>query len=247
MAPVEVDLGTGVRAACTTVADGNLALHALAGAGDDAARVMVRRREVGDWFGGRLSFGHQVHGVVTRYVTGGESDPGTDPTARHDAVEPCDALVTDDPRVALAVLVADCVPVLLADRRAGVIGVAHAGRPGMLDGVLCSVVRAMTERGADPARIGAVLGPCAGPCCYEVPEQMADDAERRVPGVRSRTTWGTPSIDLRTGCRSQLARAGVEQVAVHGGCTIEDPVWFSYRRAAGEPTGRFAGLVRLVP
>jgi len=128
---------------------------------------------------------------------------------------------------------------------AGVVGAAHAGRRGLLDGVLQHAVRAMTAQGAVPGRIAAALGPSAGGCCYEVPQELQDEACAVLPQLRSRTTWGTPSLDLRAGCRSVLERLGLAGVALLGGCTIEDEAGFSYRQAA--VTGRFAGVVRLLP
>ena len=159
----------------------------------------------------------------------------------------CDALVTVGDDLALGVLVADCVPVLLADPLAGVVAVAHAGRVGLLDGVLDAVLQAMRDAGADLARVGVALGPSAGGCCYEVPEAMFRDAVARIPALAARTTWGTTALDLRAGCRALLA-GRVARVSDVGGCTITDPGSFSHRRAQqeGRPaTGRFCGVVRL--
>jgi YfiH family protein len=155
-----------------------------------------------------------------------------------------DALVARGPGIGIGVLVADCVPVLLVDIEAGVVAVAHAGRPGLLAGVLASVVAAMRAAGALPARVRAALGPAAGPCCYEVPRPMQDDAVARLPRTRARTTWGTPSLDLRAGCRAALAAEGVVDVRFVGGCTIHDDRFYSYRRSP--VTGRFAGVVKIV-
>jgi YfiH family protein len=145
----------------------------------------------------------------------------------------------------LAVLVADCVPVLLADPRAGVVGAAHAGRRGLADGVLEAVVAVMLSRGADPRRIRAALGPAAGGCCYEVPAAMRENVAERVPAAWATTRAGTPSLDLRAGAASVLAGLGIGAVLQVGGCTIDDPALYSYRRAP--VTGRFAGLVRMLP
>jgi polyphenol oxidase len=153
--------------------------------------------------------------------------------------QPCDGLVTAEPDVALCVRVGDCVPVLLADADRGVIGVAHAGRPGIVAGVVPATVAAMRARGAD--RIEAWVGPriCGG--CYEVPARMRDDVCAIVPAAYSCTTWGTPSVDIGAAVHSQLADAGctVHQVAV---CTWETPDLYSYRRD-GDASGRFAGIV----
>jgi copper oxidase (laccase) domain-containing protein len=102
----------------------------------------------------------------------------------------------------------------------------------------------MQDLGASAARTTAVLGPAACVGCYEVPQEMADDAERRLPGSRGTTRHGTASVDLLAGARRVLADAGVGEVCEAGGCTIEQPGrWFSYRR--DRTTGRHGGLVRL--
>lgn len=154
-----------------------------------------------------------------------------------------DALVTDRADVPLLVRVADCVPVLLADGEAGLVGAAHAGRVGLVAGVVPAVVRALRDRGATSLR--AWIGPRAGACCYEVPELMADEVDRAVPGTRSTTTWGTPSVDVGAGVVRQLIDLGVDVADLGAGtCTIEDDRLFSYRRQ-GAASGRFGGVVVL--
>jgi YfiH family protein len=122
-----------------------------------------------------------------------------------------------------------------------VVAAAHAGRRGLAAGVLTRTLAAMVELGADPGRVEAALGPAAGGCCYEVPAAMRDDVEAAVPGSAATTTWGTPALDLRAGAGQQLAALGVRDVRVVGGCTIEDPTLYSFRR--DRVTGRFAGVV----
>ncbi len=243
---VEVDLGLGVRALFTTAAAGNLARHA----GADPDSAPQRRRLLGERVGAPVVFGRQVHGSVAAWV--GASPPGRpdlhDLRGADDAAATgVDALVATTSTLAVGVLVADCVPVLLADPRAGVVAAAHAGRVGLLRGVLTAVLAEMKRQGAAAAHTRAVLGPCAGACCYEVPEEMAREAAAAIPALSARTTWGTPSLDLRAGCRAVLAGSGLARVDEIDGCTIENETWFSYRRAAGRSTGRFAGVVRLLP
>lgn len=159
----------------------------------------------------------------------------------HDA-PPGDALVggPDLPaRIALAVRAADCVPVVCVDAEAGVIGAAHAGRAGMLAGVVPRTVAAMRDLGA--ARISAWIGPHIHGSCYEVPAEMARSAAEVLPAARTTTRWGTDAIDLTAGVVSQLEEAGVE-VLHTGACTFDDPRLHSHRRD-GAGAGRQVGLV----
>lgn len=154
-------------------------------------------------------------------------------------VPEADGLVTTRRRTALMVRVADCVPVLLADRAGGVVGAAHAGRRGVELDVVTRTVERMRALGA--GEISAWIGPhvCGG--CYEVPEEMRAEVAARVPETHAETTWGTPSLDLGAGVAAQLTAAGVAVTAVPG-CTREDARLHSYRRD-GAASGRFAGLV----
>ncbi|MFG2889563.1 peptidoglycan editing factor PgeF [Streptomyces sp. NPDC048248] len=157
---------------------------------------------------------------------------------------PCvDAVVTARRGLALAVLTADCTPVLLADPVAGITGAAHAGRPGLVAGVVPAVVEAMTELGAEPARIIAFTGPAICGRCYEVPADMRDEVAAVVPQARSTTSWGTPAVDVTAGVRAQLAAAGVPVREDSHMCTRESADHFSYRR--DRTTGRLASYVWL--
>jgi polyphenol oxidase len=177
----------------------------------------------------------QVHGAAVAVVR----DPG-DPE-RPPAV---DAMVTDRPGLALSVRVADCVPVLLTDPDAGVVGCAHAGRAGLAAGVVHRAVDAMRDLGA--GEVTAWVGPhvCGG--CYEVPERMRDDVAAQVPQARATTTWGTPALDIGAGVRAQLIDAGCALADVPFRCTRETDTLYSHRRD-GASAGRSAGLVWLRP
>ncbi|WP_088288957.1 polyphenol oxidase family protein [Kineosporia sp. A_224] len=245
---VAVDLGPGVRAGFTRRPGGvsrgpwaglDLGLHV----GDDPDHVLENRRLVERWAGMPVWYPRQVHGREVA-VLDAPPEPGRALASGADGAE-CDAAVAVGRGHAVAVVVADCVPVLLADPAAGVVAAAHAGRPGLLAGVLESTVEAMVARGAVPASIRVALGPSAGPCCYEVPEQMRDDAAARVPETAATTRAGTPAIDLRAGCAAVLRRAGVGSVRTVGGCTIDDESFYSYRRA--KVTGRCGGVVGIAP
>ena len=207
------------------------ALNLGAHVGDDPAAVAQNRRQVAEAAGvDALVVAEQVHGREVVEVTG--PWPAEPPEA--------DGLVTRVRGLALGVLVADCVPVLLADPAAGVVGVAHAGRKGMADGVVPAVVEAMRALGA--RRLVARLGPSVCPRCYEVPADLRDDVAAAVPVARSVTRLGTPALDVAGGVLEQLAPhcADLRQLP---GCTAEDPALFSYRRDG--TTGRAAGLVWL--
>jgi YfiH family protein len=158
-----------------------------------------------------------------------------------DEVPRADAQVTSLRGVGLMVRVADCVPVVLADSSAGVIGVAHAGRVGTALDIATATVEAM--RGIGASRITAWIGPHICGRCYEVPAAMRDEVVAAVPEAGAETSWGTPALDLGAGVRAQLERAGVTVTEV-GRCTREDAELHSHRRD-GAAAGRFAGLVWL--
>ncbi|MFE9840049.1 peptidoglycan editing factor PgeF [Streptomyces sp. NPDC005551] len=154
-----------------------------------------------------------------------------------------DALVTVRRGLALAVLTADCTPVLLADPVAGVVAAAHAGRPGMVAGVVPAAVAAMAELGAEPSRIVARTGPAVCGRCYEVPDAMRADVAAAEPAAYAETSWGTPAVDVTAGVHAQLERLGVRDREQSPVCTIESDDHFSYRR--DRTTGRLAGYVWL--
>ncbi|MHB8340549.1 MAG: peptidoglycan editing factor PgeF [Mycobacteriales bacterium] len=207
----------------------NLASHV----GDDPASVAENRRRLASRWGGDVAFMEQVHGSGVEVLTEAPGGP----------VPEVDALVTRTPGLALAVLVADCIPLLLLDRRAGVAAGAHAGRAGLVAGVVPATVERMCSLGADPARIEAVIGPCIGPCCYKVSGDLRAQVEAEVPGTAATARGGGPAIDLRAGACGQLADIGVVSVRVLPICTAESRGLFSFRR--DRRTGRFAGVVRL--
>jgi polyphenol oxidase len=174
----------------------------------------------------------QVHGDEVVQVV----DP---PSGSRDDVPDADALVTTRRGLGLMVRVADCVPVLLADPEAGVIGAVHAGRLGMTLDVVGRTVDRMRTLGAD--RVRGWIGPHVCGRCYEVPEAMRSVVAAVVPAAMSETSWGTPALELGAGVESQLAAVGVSVTHV-GRCTLEDEQLHSYRRDGGD-AGRFAGLV----
>ncbi len=207
----------------------NLGAHV----GDRSEAVAANRERLAAGVGlaaQRLVWMEQVHGRTVAAVDGPQATP----------VPATDALVTAEPGLAVAVLVADCVPVLLADPVGKVVGVVHAGRVGARVGVLPAALEAMRELGARIEQVEVLLGPSACGQCYEVPAAMQADVEARLPGSACRTRRGTAGLDLRAGLWRQLAAAGVARVGVDPRCTIEDPALYSYRREG--VTGRIAAL-----
>jgi len=137
--------------------------------------------------------------------------------------------------------VADCVPIVLADPEAGVIGAVHAGRQGVALDVVTRTVEQMRTLGAGAMR--AWIGPHVCGACYEVPEQMRSEVAALVPAAYAETSWGTPSLDLGAAVEAQLDKAGVVSVRIDQ-CTLESKTLHSYRRQ-GAASGRIAGLAWL--
>jgi polyphenol oxidase len=206
--------------------------------GDDPAAVAANRARLATELKlppDRVVWLEQVHGRTAAVVDGPVDGP----------LPATDAAVTNQPGLALVVLVADCVPVLLADPAAGVVGVVHAGRVGARVGVLPAALKAMTEAGAELGRVEALLGPSVCGDCYEVPAAMRADVDKHLPGSATKTRRGTPGLDLRAGLWQQLADAGVGKIGVDPRCTVEDKTLFSHRRDG--TTGRIAGVTWIDP
>jgi polyphenol oxidase len=207
------------------------------GVGDDRQAVAANRKRLADELGlepDRLVWMEQVHGR-NAVVVDGPRDP----------VEVTDAIVTAVPRLAMVALVADCVPVLLADPEAGVVGAVHAGRVGARVGVVPAALEAMHKAGASVDRVEVLLGPSVCGECYEVPAAMQADVEGHLPGSACRTRKDTPGLDLRAGLWRQLADAGVAKIGIDPRCTVEDQSLFSHRRNG--TTGRLAALIWIEP
>ena len=200
--------------------------------GDDPVAVESNRGALAAEIGvprDHLLFLQQCHGADV-LVADGPWGPAGPP--------PADGVVTATPGLALAALVADCTPVLLADAEAGVVGAVHAGRPGMTAGIVDVAVERMRELGA--RHLSAVVGPSICARCYEVPEELRAAAAVVAPESSARSWSGTPAIDVAAGVVAQLV---ANNVAVHWvpGCAREDERLFSYRRDGR--TGRNAGVV----
>lgn len=213
---------------------------------------------------GRLLRVTQVHGhrvaVARRPKPAGRpasaSPPVSDDVSRsswsgHDWPE-ADILVSDDPAVALAIQVADCVPLLMADRRSGAVGAVHAGWRGTLAGAGPAAIDALSrEFGARPEDLLVAQGPSIGPCCYEVGGDLRGAFEEsgfrtHIDRWFSRGADGRFLLDLWTANRDQLLASGVRPDAIHqsGLCTASHPELFASYRRDGPGTGRIAAVVR---
>ena len=204
--------------------------------GDDPADVAANRSRVARELGvgeDRLVWMSQVHGSGVAVVDGPQAGP----------VPETDALVTRTRGLVLCVLVADCVPILLADHEAGVVAAVHAGREGVRKGVVPATLSAMASLGARARHVTALLGPAVCGACYEVPEEMQAEVAAVTPAAAVPTRRGTAGLDLRAGLADLLRKAGIPEVVQDPRRTVEDPLLVAPRRDG--VTGRQAGLVWL--
>jgi polyphenol oxidase len=219
--------------------------------GDDEAAVLANRHRAAAAMGVRLSdlvFARQVHGGLARVV--GAADRGRGTLTLADAIDDTDALVTADPAAVLAVLVADCVPIVLYDPAARVLAVVHAGWRGTAAGVNAAALAAMSSLGARPGSVLAGLGPAIGADRYQVGADVRDamigclgsgaGAVLRPDGT------GRWLLDLRAASRALLVRSGVPESQIHTAAvpTGPDPGLFFSDRTA-RPCGRFALIARM--
>jgi YfiH family protein len=195
--------------------------------GDDVADVL-RNREVVSAIQGPVQFMNQVHGNRIAII---EEITDEAPTA--------DALVTGIPGITLAVMVADCIPLLLTSKE--VVAAVHVGRRGLVNSVAIKTIELMREMGARD--ISATIGPAICGRCYEVSAEIHQEVISLFPSADSRTNSGSFALDLPKALLAVLHDAGIAVDASHSACTVEDADLFSSRRDG--ITGRQAGLVRL--
>ncbi|GBL31501.1 laccase domain protein Cgl2154/cg2365 [Actinomycetes bacterium] len=193
--------------------------------GDDPESVATNRQLLAK-ITGPVQFMNQVHGDEVVEI----KTLGDDPT--------CDALITTLPGIALAVMVADCIPLLLSSST--VVGAVHVGRRGLMNSVAIKALDAMRKLGA--GQIHAQLGASICGRCYEVPQDLADEVTAKHPAATSLTNNLTPALDLPRALIADLVAHGVTYEATSR-CTLEDNEYFSYRRH--NITGRNAGVVWL--
>ena len=236
-APVPtLDAGLPVRAFFTT-RDGGVSaapfdsLNPARHVGDAGEAVEANRLRIAGLAHAPVAYMSQVHGDVVARVHGADERPEAD------------GMITDTSGLALAVLVADCVPVLLHHASTGAVAAVHAGRQGVTKKVVERAVAALAAPGSGRTEgITAAIGPAICGACYEVPDQMREEVAHVEPAAFATTSWGTPALDLRAAVEAQLRAAGVERFHRVGGCTREDPHLYSHRRDG--VTGRFAGVIR---
>jgi len=198
----------------------------------------------------------QVHGAEVFAAGKGNRDPfsrAADENGSrfpfHDWPE-ADIAITDDPSVALSVRAADCVPILLADRRSAAVAAVHAGWKGTAAGAAMAAVGALASRfGTRPADVVAAVGPSIGACCYEVGAELAGHFSAHPDASRWFSHHARPHLDLWRATRDQLERAGVPAAQIHVSalCTFDHPALFHSYRRDGTLAGRLVAAIRSAP
>ena len=250
--------GEGVTAVVTTrhggVSVGPYAsLNLGAQVGDDPQAVRQNRRRVAAAVGAdRLTIAAQQHtnrvAIVDRVSAGRGHDGVADSRSAFPAT---DALVTDLPGIALAVVVADCAPVVLFDPVRRVIGVAHCGRAGTVSGMLPNTVEAMSKAyGSDPGDLLVGIGPAIRADSYEIGDAEAAQVTAAfgpdAAGLLTPTRPGHCTLDMVGGLRIQLRRAGVKDANVHDmGIDTRTTAGEFFSHRAARPSGRFAAVALL--
>jgi polyphenol oxidase len=261
-------------AAAVTARDGGVStgpyatLNLSLSVGDDPARVLENRRRLASALGvspGDFVFARQVHGAGVRIV--GPADRGRGAFTLEDAIADADALVTTDPGTVLAILTADCVPIVLHDPVAGVLACVHAGWRGTVARVCAAAVAAMTSLGSRPSDVIAGLGPAADPARYQVGPDVHEAVTQAFgpaapafirPDPAAHSSRPDPAapgrwlLDLWAANRHVLREAGLSDSQIHAttlptGPDPTDPTshgsFFSDR--AARPCGRLALIARL--
>lgn len=210
------------------VSSGDFASLNLGGhVGDSLELVAKNRKLVSEKFGA-TQYMNQVHGnrvAVIEEVT--------------DELPTADALVTGIPGITLAVMVADCIPLILTSKEA--VAAVHVGRKGLVNRVAGKTIEIVRE--ISDSEITAIIGPAICGNCYEVSEEIYDEVIKSHPTTASRTASDTPALDLIAGLITDLQELGVKRIESQTRCTVENEDLFSYRR--NSVTGRQAGLVWL--
>jgi YfiH family protein len=250
---------SGVQAAVTARSGGVSAgpyasLNLSLSVGDDPVNVLENRRRLAAGFGAALAdfvFAGQVHGAGVRVVS--EADRGSGAFALDNAIPATDALVTSAPGVVLAILTADCVPIVLHDPVAGVLACVHAGWRGTVARVCAAAVAAMRDLGSRPADIIAGIGPAIAPARYQVgPDvyQAVTQAFGSSPFICPDSVPDHWRLDLWAANRFALTEAGVPAAQIHTtdiptGPTTPTGLSHFFSDRAARPCGRLALIARL--
>lgn len=212
------------------------------GSSDQSDMVRINRARAADAMGvapEHLVTLHQVHSPDAVVLTAPPEGPVR-----------ADAMVTATPGLALAILTADCQPVLFSDAAAGVVGAAHAGWKGALDGVLEATVEAMEGLGADRARMVAVIGPTISQSAYEVGPEFLErflDADPENARFFAGGNDGRAQFDLPAYGLHRLRQAGVGEALWTRHCTYADPSrFFSYRRSVHRREADYGRLISAI-
>ncbi len=244
----------GVDAVVTTISGGvsqgpyaslNLGLHV----GDEPQRVVENRTRVADALGYSLDdFVFMNHTHCTRVATIDASSKGRGARFDDNAVIATDALITTTHAIPLVVLVADCCPIVIVDPTVQVLGVAHAGWRGTADGVTLALIESMTQLGASPASMHAVIGPSIDLGRYEigpeVVEALASSLKSDITGCIDQSSE-RPHIDVAAVNRLQMLEAGIPDTSLSITPQRTDDVHFFSDRAV-RPCGRFALIASLI-
>ena len=201
----------------------NLATHV----GDDHAVVLANRARLESDLALPIQYMDQVHGKAVATI---ERQIISPPIA--------DALLTQSAGIGLAVMVADCIPLLLASTET--VAAVHVGRKGLMNKVALEAIQEMRSHGASD--MTAVVGPSICGRCYEVSQDVYDDVVKSFPLAASKTRQGRFALDLSRALIDQLQNFGIE-IIDEGRCTVEDKNLYSYRRDG--VTGRQLGVVWL--
>ena len=205
----------------------NLAFHV----GDDQTSVIKNRTILQSTLNlQNIVWMEQIHGNNVQTIFSAQSEP----------IPACDAIITNQPNIALAVMVADCIPILMFDPKHKIIAAVHAGRNGTFLQIAPKTVKAMHKKfGCLPTDIQVIMGPSIHTCCYEIGDDLAAIVEKNF----GKSYMNDLMLDLQKLNCDQLIKAKVrkDNIKISGTCTCCNSNYFSYRREG--ITGRFAGVI----
>lgn len=203
--------------------------------GDDPQAVATNRQLLDVAVGAPVVWMRQVHSATVRQVDTPDAELGECDITIHRGAEP----------LALAVLTADCTPLLLASRDGATTVAAHVGRPGLMAGAAAAAIAAITQH-HPPDDVFAAIGPTICGTCYEVPDDLAKAVWVAHPATRATTRWGSAGIDLAKGVAAELKRAGITLTGPKPRCTYEHADLYSYRWATHDGEGKCGRIASVV-